>query len=527
MKRDAQKLESGPFDLLVIGGGIYGAWTAYDAALRGLKVALIEKGDWASGTSSASSKLIHGGLRYLEQFRFGLVKKSLDERKRLARLAPHRVTPLRFLIPIYRDSPTGPLRMKIGLFLYDIFAWNDQPVKPHLSLTARELPARYPFLKKRGLKGGFTYGDCQMDDARFTLEIVEGAYQAGAVTVNYAKAEKLLIENNRVTGAAVTDLYGNQGMEVHASVVVNTAGPWAGSLCGEEKRSDLVRLVKGIHLVMPPLPTGDAMLIMVKKDKRIFFMIPWYGKTLLGTTDSDYHGDPDRVQVNEEDIDYLLSGASRVFRKKTWDRSSILGSFAGLRALRNEPGKLPSQITREWSFEEPAERLLVSVGGKFTSARADAAELVDHVMQILERPFEGGPPTENRPFPWSPGRDYREWKEDAIQEGIQLGLDPEMASWSVFRYGVSLKEVHDLIRKEAALADRLVPELPFCKAEIVHAAASEMVLHLDDLLRRRIPLLILARVKKETLKEAAALAAPVLGWTEEMCQQEVESIRQQ
>lgn len=526
MQRDIHRLEQGPWDLLVIGGGIYGAWTAYDAALRGFKVALIEKGDWASGTSSTSSKLIHGGLRYLDQFRFGLVRKSLGERRRLALLAPHRVAPLRFLIPVYRGQPVGPLRLRTGLRLYDFIAGKNQPVKPHDRLGPAQVLAHYPFLKQEGLRAGYTYGDCQMDDARFALEIIDGASRAGAITVNYAEARELLIRGGKAAGAIVTDRETGDTMEVAARVVVNTAGPWAPELGGQGSSRRLFRLTKGVHLVMPPLPTGDALLIMVKRDGRIFFMIPWYGKTLLGTTDTDFHGDPDAVRVEEEDIAYLLGESNAVFQEPLWDRSSILGRFAGLRALRNQPGRLPSQLTREWSLAEPLKGLLISVGGKYTSARAEAAMIVARAARLLQRPAAAKAPTEIRPFPWAPAGPYREWREASLGSGLELGVDRETAEYHLSRYGTTVEDLHAWIRKDPSLAARLTPDLPFCRAEVVHGVSSEMALHLEDLLRRRLPLLILSRTQRQTMEEAAALAAPLLRWTEQRCREEVSAVMQ-
>ncbi len=523
MRRDPEKLGSGPFDLLVIGGGIYGAWTAYDAALRGLKVAVIDKNDWASGTSSASSKLIHGGLRYLQQFRLGLVRKSLDERKRLTALAPHRVTPLRFLIPLYGDSSVGPLRLRTGLSLYDLLAGKGQPVDRHGQLKRSEVERDYPFLRVKGLKAAYTYGDCQMDDFRFVLEIIHGAHKAGAVTVNYAKATELLFEGSRVVGATVTDQITKASLPVNASVVVNTAGPWIPELSGHGSGEPMIRLTKGVHLVMPPLPTDDAMLIMVKRDKRIFFILPWYGKTLLGTTDTDYAGRPDDLRVEEDDVDYLLTEVNRVFREKVWDREAIQGAFAGLRALRNEPGKSPSAVTREWSAAEPRERLLVSVGGKYTSARADAAVLVDRVLAMLGRRPVKEPSTATRPFPWSPGMPFPQWRQRMVEIGRDLGLDEAASESAARRYGTEVEKIFRMIRQEPELADPVVPGLPFTKAEIVHGASVEMTVHLEDLLRRRLPLLILARVTRQTLVDAAALAAPILNWSPERCLKEVDA----
>ncbi|MEE9270618.1 MAG: glycerol-3-phosphate dehydrogenase/oxidase [Candidatus Krumholzibacteria bacterium] len=524
MIRDSERLRE-KFDLLVIGGGIYGAWTAYDAALRGLRVAIIDKGDWGSGTSSASSKLIHGGLRYLEQFRFGLVRRSLAERRRLFELAPHRVRPLRFLMPVYRNGRVGPLRLKLGLTLYDKLAGNRQPVGPHTAMSRDEIIERFPFLEREALRSGFTYGDCQMDDHRFVLEIIAGAVSSGAVAVNYAEADELLTSAGRVAGARVRDCQTNDTFEVRASLVVNTAGPWAAALRVDSTPAPEIRLIKGVHLVLPALPTHHALLVMTRGG-RVFFVLPWYGRTLLGTTDSDFTGDPDQVSVEESDVTYLLDEVNRVLGSTSWSPSDVLGGFAGTRALRKRHGGPAHLVSREWSLQQPARGYLVSIGGKFTSARADAACIVDRVAGALNKP--GRCRTASEPFPWSPGsagvRQYDVWKQVALSEGTRAGLDPETAGTAVERFGTSITNLLSRIEADAALAGRLVPEAPFCKAEIVHAAEHEMAFHLDDLLRRRLPLLILTRLERRTLEEAAALAAPVLHWSPERCRLEVDAV---
>ncbi|MBC8414206.1 glycerol-3-phosphate dehydrogenase/oxidase [bacterium] len=523
MMRSPEGLDKGPFDLLIIGGGIYGAWTAYDAALRGLKVAIIDKGDWASGTSSASSKLIHGGLRYIEQLRFGLVKKSLNERRILAGIAPHRISPLRFAIPLYKGGPAGPLKMKIGLKLYDLLAGKTETFAPYKSFSNQEMLSLYPFLKKENLLAGLTYSDCMIDDARFTLEIIEGANRAGAVTLNYVRADNLLFSGERVCGASVTDLTNNETKDIHASLVINTAGPWLETFM-RNASPGLTRLVKGIHLIMPPLDTSDALFIMTKKDKRIFFMIPWYGKTLIGTTDTDFKGTPDSVRVTSEDINYLLTEARHVLQNQSWNVSSVLGCFAGLRTLKNKSGSPPSSISREWSIDKSQAGLLTSIGGKFTSARADAVQLVDLAMKALKLPKYGNSPTKTLPLPWSPGDNYIKWNSDTLQAGVKAGLDPETSKYALTRYGTAAKKIHELISEDPGLAERLHPELPFSKAELVIGARDEMAVHLEDLLRRRLPVLILSVINRDILETAAAIAAPLLGWTPEFCENEINSL---
>ncbi len=524
LKRDFEQLHDGPFDLLVIGGGAYGAWTALDAALRGLKVALVDKGDWAGGTSMASTKLIHGGLRYLEQLRLDLVRASLEERKVLTAIAPHRVLPLRFFIPTYENNRVGPIKLKTGLWLYDLMAGKNQPVPAHGHLSRDEAAARYPFLDSATLSGGFVYGDCQTDDFRMVLDVVGGARQAGAAAVNYAQAMGLLSQGRRVVGAAVQDLLTGAGVEVKASVVVNAAGPWVPLVDNIHILSSHIRYSKGVHLVMPPLPTKDALLLMTGHDNRIFFVIPWYGKSLVGTTDNEYAGHPDQVRVEPRDVDYLLSEADAHLRGAGWDRNAILGAFAGLRTLQNEPGKALSQVTREWMLVEPRPGLLASIGGKFTTARLDAAKMVSRVLALLNRPNDAAPPTVGYSFPSTPRADFKTWRKQWIPQAMAAGLSYDMAVFLMLRFGSTASRVLDLIEQDPVLGQRIAPDLPFCRAEVIHCARNEMAVHLEDLLRRRIPLTILSKPDQALAREIAGLAAPEMGWSTADVQAQVDRL---
>jgi glycerol-3-phosphate dehydrogenase len=524
MKRNAGGLRDGPFDVLVAGGGVYGAWIAYIAALSGLSTALIDRGDWASGTSSASSKLIHGGLRYLEHLRFGLVRTSLDERKRLVRLAPHRVTPLRFALPAYRGDRVGRWALRAGLALYDAIAGAGQPVRRHRYRGRREAMSRYPFLSPDGLQGVFTYGDCVTDDARFTLEIVDGAVSAGAVAVNYVAARRLLVDGGRAAGIVAADAISGEEMEVRARVVVNAAGPWVPRAMDGAAAPERLRLVKGVHLVMPPLPTGDGMLLFSRRDRRVFFVIPWYGRTLLGTTDTDYAGDPSDAAVDRDDVDYLLSQVQRALPGVGWDEGAITGRFAGVRALHDQPGRPAETLSREWTLESPMPGLLVSTGGKFTSARADAATIVKRAVDELGRKNGWSDPTRDRPFPWCPtGEPWDRWLERALGDGERAGLDAEAADSVARRYGSRCSAVFSAANR-GDLASRIVPGLPFVKAEIAHAAANEAAVTLVDILRRRVPLLVLERCEGGVLIDAARLAGDVLGWSEDRSEREVTAV---
>lgn len=490
--RDLSPLEEQEFDLLVIGGGIYGAWTAYDAALRGLRVALVEREDWGSGTSSASSKLIHGGLRYLKYMEFGLVRKALVERRRLARLGPHRVHPLRFALPVYRGDAVGPWQLRMGLHLYDGLAGFGQPVARHRAWRISRAEEQWPFLQSQNLRKVFSYGDCGTDDARLTLEVVCGAAEAGAVILHHAPVQELLTAKGRVVGARVQDaLHPENQAEVKAREVVLCAGPWSEDLLGRsEDTQRSIRLVQGTHLVFPAMPTQDAFLLPAE-DGRIFFLIPWYGRTLVGTTESVYRGDPSAVAVREEDIEYLLRNTARSCPGLGWQREDMLGAYTGLRALRNELYQDPSSVTREWTIERPQPGLWLPVGGKLTSARADAARLVRAVCRRLDK-GRGPCPTADRPFPWAPAAPYAEWLSLQIREGLALGLNAFQAQTLAERHGKRVHGLHTRLRQDPALAKPLHADLPFCQAEVEHAREHEMALSEEDLWRRRIPLRLLA-----------------------------------
>jgi glycerol-3-phosphate dehydrogenase len=490
MRREPARLGERLFDLLVVGGGIYGAWIAYDAALRGLSVAIVERDDWGSGTSSASSKLIHGGLRYLEHGHLGLVAKALRERARLLRLAPHRVWPLRFLLPVYGDSRAGRAALMAGLTLYDWLAGGHSGLPRHRHLAPDDLAECAPWLTTGGLRGGFLYGDAGTDDARFTLEITAGALAAGAVAVNHAPAVRLLrTHDGRVAGALVRDELSGSEHEVRARMTIAAAGPWAARLAGCAPGP--LRFSKGVHLVLPPLPgpRDRAVLLTAGSDRRVFFLIPWYGATLVGTTDQEFRGDPDQVRVEDADVDYLLGETIRRCPGLGWTRADIRGSFAGVRTLQSGNAAQVGAATREWTLVEPVAGLLVPVGGKFTSARVEAERTVDRVGVLLGHRVPGL--TAGRRFPWCPAAPWAEWLTDSIAEGVRLGLDRDTALACARRHGVRVGGLFQRLRVEPAAAGRVASAAPFCRAELGHAVEHEMACSADDVLRRRVPLAVL------------------------------------
>lgn len=515
MIREFDKLGAEPFDLLVIGGGIYGAWVAYDAALRDLRVALVERSDWAAGTSSASSKLIHGGLRYLEQYRFGLVRKTSRERELLLRLAPHAVRPLRFVFPLYRHGRVGRRRLGLGLWAYDRLAGTRRVSERHAFVSRDDLRATHPFLERQGLTGGFTFFDSRMDDSRIVLELVDGAFGAGAVVANRARAVELLEKGGQVRGARVEDGESGRTTEVRASMVANCAGAWAPALTRTADGAGRlpVRLSRGTHLVMPGLPSSDGLILPSRAHGGIVFLIPWYGRTLVGTTDTGHDGDPDRVAADPADVAYLLEQANRALEGDPWTESEILGCFWGLRTLPRTKGRSTSAVSRELLVNEPLRNLIVPVGGKYSSARADAAGIVDRVCDRLSRGAFGRP-TEREPFPWAPRKPLRAWSAETLARGLELGLDEETVTAWQWRYGSRISHLFGRLAEQPGLAARIDPGLSFREAELVHAVEHEMARGLEDVLRRRLPLLILTRLSRETLERAARRVGAELDWSD-------------
>jgi glycerol-3-phosphate dehydrogenase len=518
MKRDFSLLDSQQFDLLVCGGGIYGAWTAYDAALRGLKVAIVEQGDWANATSSASSKLIHGGLRYLESYDFKLVKKALAERSLLLESAPHRVWPLRFGVPVYTDSRVGRLQLKLGLILYDFLARGSNPSMRHHYFNHEKFITRFPALNHAALKGGFTYADAQTDDARLVLELIAGAMAAGATCLNYCKATQLLETNGQVCGASIQNQYNNVSGKIHARQIVNTTGQWT---TASTPGKDWCRLAKGIHLVMPAVLNEEALLLTAKSDGRVFFMIPWYGLTLLGTTDTDYSGDLARVTAEAAEISYLLTAAND-YLKTAWVEADIIGSFAGVRVLKQSTQSSPSAVSRDWELKTANNGLHYSIGGKITSARQDATRIVDTVCKHLNIDTKCATKTA---FPWAPQENYTEWFAAMSAQATQLGIDPESAKWLLRRHGKRVSGIYHSIENQPDLSARILPSLPFILADLLYCARNEMVLHLDDLLRRRLPLMILTHLTESDLHRIATMIADIMGWDEAMISREIENCR--
>ena len=387
-------------DVLVIGGGITGAGIARDAARRGLKVAVVEQRDLAFGTSSRSSKLVHGGLRYLESYEFSLVFESVSERRVLMDLAPHLVNPLGFLFPVYKGSRQSLFVINAGMWLYDGLSLFRSP-KIHKKLKPKEVAELEPAVKQEGLKGAPLYYDCSTDDARLTVETALDAVAHGAIIATYARVESFLKDDNgRIQGAVVKCQTTGELKEVRASVVVNATGPWTDKTMAMSgtRKGNLLRPTKGVHIVVEfdKLPIQHAVVCFHPTDERVLFALPWGDRTYIGTTDTDYQGDEAEVAATLTDVDYLIEASNTYFPNHPVERADVIATWAGLRPLIAPPsdgdgdedaedgGEVSeSKVSREHQILVGQDGLITIAGGKLTTYRKMAGELVDTAVDLL------------------------------------------------------------------------------------------------------------------------------------------------
>ena len=498
------------FDVCVIGGGINGAAVARDAALRGLKVALIEAGDFAGATSSRSSKLIHGGFRYLPRWEFGLVYHALRERERLRRrTAPHLVRPIRFLFPIYQGRGFDRFTMSIGLWLYDFFArtpWSER----HRIIGAKATLRRAPVLATGGLTAAALYYDANADDARLTFENVLDAGLHGAAVTNYALFEGFARDDENLPAARVHDVVNDEHIEVRSRLFVNAAGPWVDDIrrMDDPAAQPSVRLTKGVHLVFPTtaLPIQEA-IVLEDEANRIVFVMPYDRYVLVGTTDTDFHGDRRAVAPDHEDIKYLLKVLGDGLPHITLREEDIVSSFAGLRALVIDGSdKSPSDVTREETILESASGMLSVAGGKLTTHRLIAEKAVHRVLNKLGR-FASSSPTRSTPLPGARPVEDAHFNTALAADTIRLLAD---------RYGTRAGMVHRIAAERPELAELLAPNCPAIAAEVVHAVRNEMALCVADFLVRRTSLIWRYPVEAEAAAPAVArIMAAELGWDSE------------
>jgi glycerol-3-phosphate dehydrogenase len=502
------------FDLAVIGAGINGAAVARDAAMRGLRVALIDRGDFAGATSSRSSKLIHGGFRYLPQGQFKLVYAALRERERLRHLtAPHLVHPIQFLFPVYRGRGFNRFTMAMGLTLYDLFA--GMPFKEwHSTLSAAEVRETEPALSRDGLTGGAMYFDAWADDARLTFENVLDADIHGAAVANYAAVENFSTAGAKIASAGVRDLLSGAGFELRAKTFLNAAGPWVDEIrrMDDPLAKPCVRLTKGAHLVFARtvLPVRES-IVLGDERGRIVFVMPHDRYVLVGTTDTDYPGDPASVSTEPADVEYLLAVLAESLPGIKLKNTDVATSFAGLRALvRAEKGSAaPSAVPREEVILESPSGLITVAGGKFTTHREIAQKLVDLVMKRLARPA-GVCPTLATPFPGA--RPLGAVDEPGAAAAMR-SIPADAAQILTARYGTRAPIVARIAATRPELAVPLARGCPALAAEVVHAVGIEMVHSVGDFLIRRTSLSWRCPVEADAAAPVVArIMAGELGW---------------
>jgi len=492
-------------DVLVVGMGATGAGVALDAASRGLRVAVVDKGDLASGTSSKSSKLVHGGLRYLENYEFGLVREGVVERQLLMRLAPHLVRPMDFLYPVWPDTAKRRL-LGLGLTTYDVFALavGKSGLRRHERVTADEAVALAPALVDSELAYSYLYGDCATDDARLVLAVVQAARRFGAQAITYAEVTRLDKDAaGRVCGALVHDQLSGTDIAVQARHVVNATGVWVDRLQGLEEpgRPAVVQPSKGVHVVVPRerLPLLEASILLPSKqgDGRSMFAIPWGRQSILGTTDTPYAGALDGLSLTAADLEYVLAAGNAVFRAGL-GADDVLGAWAGVRPLIRTPGSSAmSDLSRRHTLVEGAGGLLTITGGKLTTYRRMAKDVVDRVVERDGRRAR----CRTDEIGLSGSRPLPELLEQAGQAAAALGLPAEVATSLVRQAGPQAQDVLSLVADDPTLGEVLSPAAPHLLAEVVHAARHEGATTLEDVFSRRLRLSLRAR-------DAGLLAAP-------------------
>ncbi len=481
-KESIKKLRETSFDLLIIGGGITGAGIALDAASRGINVGLIEKGDYASGTSSKSTKLIHGGLRYLKQLDLGLVREVGQERANVHHLAPHLVQPEKMFIPIIKDGQMGKMTTNMALFVYDYLADVEDEDKRKM-LDREEAMAAEPMLNDDWVTGGAIYAEYRTDDARLTVENVKTASAIGAVAANYVMADDLRYEDGKAVGAKVHDVLTNETFDIKAEVVVSAAGPWVDLIRKKDNSLNDKRIfhAKGVHLVVPRerFPVQQSIYFDLP-DGRMCFAIPRDRCTYFGTTDTPFKKDPDNVDITAEDVEYLLNGVNRMFEGLNLKANEIESSWAGLRPLIFEDGKSASQMSRKDEIFESESGLLSIAGGKLTGYRKMSERIVDKVVERLGRGGEtktqtialGGNGFEN----FDAVLAYCTEIENLLNE---MSLPQSRASYLVHLYGKQVEEILQLTPPEGNA------ELRLAIGELKFSLDREQVITLEDWAIRR------------------------------------------
>ena len=541
MIREEPKISEGTFDVIVIGAGINGAGIARDAAMRGLKVLLLDKGDIGSGTSSWSTRLIHGGLRYLEHGELGLVRESLREREALMHIAPHLIKSLPFLVPIYKGARRGPWTMRAGMIAYDVLSY-DKTLPSHRMLSKAETLQTLPALEPENLRGSAVYYDAQVEFAeRLVLENAISAFEYGAAVLTYARVERFIMEGDIARGVEFTKEHRGSSptiregvsQERHSaagSVVINAAGPWVDQLLTKAGTvsPQLIGGTKGSHIIVAPFPGAPACAIYVEAetDHRPFFIIPWNSNYLIGTTDTRYHGDLDHVQIETEEIDYLLRETNRIIPAANLSRDRILYTYAGIRPLPFTGNKGEQSITRRHFIRRHPQvaNLFSIVGGKLTTYRSLAEEAVDLVSKNTGRSIVKCK-TDQVPLPGAATPDTVPNFADFCKAFKLNSALPVAISERLLRiYGTRSAAIVRLA-DDSSLAEVFDVETEAIAAEVVYAFEHELAQTLTDCLLRRTMVGLNSTSGLNAVEAAGIIAQNYLGWPKDRVAEEVSSYR--
>ena len=524
MKRDIASLDKDKFDLVVIGGGIIGTGIARDAALRGIKTLLIEKEDFGCGTTSRSSRLIHGGLRYLRLMEFHLVWQDLHEREVLLKITPHLVHPYPFIIPL--TKPFYSMALRVGVPLYDLMSSNKSiPSREHLS--KREAVDMEPELAElKGLSGAYMYYDCQAPyTERLCIENVLSASEHGATVINHARLTGFLRDGNDVCGVKVQDTLFGEVHSVKTRLTVNAAGHWVDCVRDllHSGPASMVRRTKGIHLLTPKL-CQKGLVLLSPIDNRLFFVMPWLSYTLIGTTDTDYYGDLDAVAADEADVAYMLAGVRQVFPEVSTE--DIFYTSAGLRPLAHIGGEKPSQVTREHKIIDHKQRdgiegLLTVLGGKITAYRAVAQDTVDVICRKLGLKAECT--TAETPLPGAPVVPRERVEKEAQENSLAVDIVVHLAEL----YGSRFSAVLDIVHKNKRGAEPLCPHCKDILAQVQHAIEEESALTVSDFLLRRSLSGLSHCQGLDAVETVASEMGRILGWSAEEQHVQVEAYKSQ
>jgi glycerol-3-phosphate dehydrogenase len=512
-----ESMQSQPVDLLVIGGGITGGGIARDAALRGFRTALVDAGDFGGGTSSRSSRLIHGGLRYLEHFEFGLVLEASRERRVLLSIAPHLVRPLRFLFPLFRGGRVPPWKLRAGMWLYDVLA-RFRNTHLHRWLSPRKALEAEPGLRDRDLQGAAVYWDAQTDDARLVVATLRGAAQAGALVANYTAVTSFVRAEGRIVGVVLHDSVSGEERIVRALSVVNATGPWVDRVrrLDDPNAAPMMRLSKGAHAIVrrDRLGLRDAVTLASPIDGRVMFLLPWNDLAYIGTTETEEDVTPETARATGEDVTYLLRSANAVFPRARLAPTDVLATWAAMRPLLAVDKNVPAgKVSREHRIVESPSGLITIAGGKLTTFQVMGRDVVDLVAHRLRqqdgRPLPRRAPTETLPLP---GGEIAAL-DVMMQSARMKELPPTTARHLVDSYGTESAAILNLVAKNKVLGGPLVSGRPEIRAEVVYAVDREMALRLTDVLIRRLHLFY------EDPQHGAGVAANVarkmaelLGW---------------